>query len=141
VAHSDGALEAMIPSAELRKIARARLKDAQVLLDARRYDGSVYLCGYSIEIGLKARICRALKWSGFPSTNREFKGYYSFRTHNLDVLLHLSGAEVKIKTRYLAEWSIVAMWEPETRYRPIGSATQDDATDMINAATAVLGAL
>ena len=141
MAHSDGALEAMIPPAELRKIARARLKDAQALLAAKRYDGSVYLCGYSVEIGLKARICRALKWSDFPSTNREFKGYYSFRTHNLDVLLHLSGAEVKIKTRYLAEWSIVAMWEPETRYRPIGSATPDDATDMINAATAVLGAL
>ena len=141
MAHSDGALEAMIPSAELRKIARARLKDAQVLLDAKRYDGSVYLCGYSIEIGLKARICRALKWSGFPSTNKEFEGYHSFRTHNLDVLLHVSGVEVKIKTRYFAEWSTVAMWEPETRYRPIGTATAGDATDMINAATAVLGAL
>ena len=61
MAHSDGALEAMISPAELRKTARARLKDAQVLLAAKRYDGCVYLCGYSIEIGLKARICRALK--------------------------------------------------------------------------------
>ena len=141
MAHSDGALEAMISPKELRKIAQARLKDAQVLLAAKRYDGSVYLCGYSIEIGLKARICRALKWSGFPSTNRGFEGYRSFRTHNLDVLLHLSGAEAKIKRRYLAEWSIVAMWEPEARYRLIGTATSSDATDMINAARAVLRAL
>jgi HEPN domain len=82
---------------ELRTIARARLRDAEALLIAGRYDGSVYLCGYAVEIALKARVCRALKWDGFPSTNKEFEGYYSFRTHNLDVLLHLSGAEVKMK--------------------------------------------
>jgi hypothetical protein len=48
----------------------SRLKDAKALLAAKRYDGSVYLCGYSVEIGLKARICRTLKWDGFPSTNK-----------------------------------------------------------------------
>jgi len=101
----------MILPSELRAIAKARLRDAEVLLSASRYDGSVYLCGYSVEIGLKARVCRTLKWHGFPSTNKEFEGYHSFRTHNLDVLLRLSGSEVKIKTKYLAEWSVVAMWE------------------------------
>ena len=131
----------MILPTELRAIARARLRDAEVLLSARRYDGSVYLCGYSVEIGLKARVCRTLKWHGFPSTNKEFEGYHSFRTYNLDVLLRVSGAEVKIKTKYLAEWSVVAMWDPDTRYRPIGTATAADATDMIKSAKILLGAL
>jgi HEPN domain-containing protein len=131
----------MILPTELRAIARARLRDAEILLSARRYDGSVYLCGYSVEVGLKARVCRTLKWRGFPSTNKEFEGYHSFRTHNLDVLLRLSGTEVKIKTKYLAEWSVVAMWEPGTRYRPIGTATSADATDMIKSAKILLGVL
>ena len=131
----------MILPTELRTIARARLKDAEVLLAAGRYEGSVYLCGYSVEIALKARVCRALKWPGFPSTKKEFEGYHSFRTHNLDVLLHLSGAEVKIKAKYLAAWSVVAAWETDTRYKRIGSATSTDATKMINSAKVLLGVL
>jgi HEPN domain len=131
----------MILPTELRAIARARLRDAEALLAAGRYDGSVYLCGYAVEISLKARICRTLKWPGFPSTNKEFEGYHSFRTHNLDVLLHLSGVEVKIKTKHVFEWSVVAEWEPEARYRPIGSTTFADATRMIDAASTILGDL
>jgi hypothetical protein len=132
----------MILPTELRTVARARLKDAEALLIAKRYDGSVYLCGYSVEIGLKERICRTLKWPGFPETNKEFERYHSFRTHNLDVLLHLSGAEKKIKEpKYLPAWSVVAAWEPLTRYRPIGTATSADAVDMINSAKILLRVL
>jgi len=85
----------------LRQAARARIKDAEVLLTAKRYDGAAYICGYALELGLKARICRTLKWSGYPSTNKEFANYRSFKTHDLDVLLHLSGIEEKIKTIFL----------------------------------------
>jgi hypothetical protein len=131
----------MILPSELRAIAKARLKDAEVLFSAGRYDGSVYLCGYSVEISLKARICRTLKWNDFPSTNKEFEGYYSFRTHNLDVLLHLSGAEKKIKPKYLTAWSFVAEWEPRTRYKQIGTATSAEAADMINSAKILLRVL
>ena len=62
----------MLTRKELQKIARARLKDAQILFQNRRYEGAAYLCGYAIELWLKARICRTLGWEGFPSTNREF---------------------------------------------------------------------
>lgn len=48
----------MIPKADLKATARARLRDAQVLLRGKRLDGAVYLCGYAVEIALKARICR-----------------------------------------------------------------------------------
>jgi hypothetical protein len=131
----------MILPSELRAIAKARLKDAEVLFSAGRYDGSVYLCGYSVEISLKARICQTLKWDDFPSTNKEFEGYHSFRTHNLDVLLHLSGAEKKIKPKYLTAWSFVAGWEPHTRYKQIGTATSAEAADMIDSAKILLRVL
>jgi hypothetical protein len=131
----------MITRAELRKIARARLKDAEILLRAGRYDGAIYLCGYAVELVLKARICKTLSWSGYPATSGEFQNYRSFQTHNLDVLLHLAGVERKVKTTLFAEWSTVATWDPEVRYKPIGSATQQDAALMIASAQALLRVL
>ena len=122
-------------------MARARLKDAEVLTKWRRYDGAVYLCGYAVEMSLKARICQTLKWTGFPETPKEFEGYSTFRTHDLDRLLHLSGVESKIKTKHFAEWSIVATWDPSARYRPTGSASAQDARDMIDSVGDLLRAL
>jgi hypothetical protein len=99
------------------------------------------LCGYAVEIALKARICRTLGWPEFPEDHREFEGYQNLRTHRLDVLLHFSGTETRIKTRMMAEWSLVEMWRPEMRYRRVGTAGRTDAADMITAATRLLTAL
>ena len=131
----------MLDKMEIRKIAKARLKDAEMLVAARRFEGAIYICGYAVELSLKARICRTLKWSGFPSTNNEFKDYRSFKTHNLDVLLHLTGIEEKIKRELFAEWSAVAEWDPESRYNPIGNATLSDAKLMLSSASSLLAKL
>src|SRR5712691_4990797 len=128
----------MIDVSELRKIAEERLKDAEALLAAGRYDGAIYLGGYVVELGLKNSICRILKWKGFPQTRSEFQNYQSFKTHDLDVLLSLSGAEDKIKTGFLAEWSAVATWDPEARYNPIGSANKTDAELLVESARKLL---
>src|SRR6185437_1981069 len=121
----------MLDRAELLKIARARLRDASALLKAKRYDGSAYLCGYAIECALNARIVATLRWQGFPDSKKEFERFASFRTHNLDTLLSLSGREQRIKNNRLTEWSGVAQWDPEVRYKPIGSVTPADASLMI----------
>jgi len=131
----------MLDITDLEKIATARIKDAEVLLNARRYDGAIYLCGYAVEIALKARICKTLGWSGYPSTTREFANYQSFKTHSLDVLLSLSGIEQKIKVELFAEWSAVAEWDPEIRYKPIGSATKKETKFMIDSSKKLLGVL
>ena len=67
----------MILRTELRKLVRARLKDAEVLCANRRYAGAVYLCGYAVELALKERICKTLGWQGFPETGQEMQGYRS----------------------------------------------------------------
>jgi len=128
----------MISVNDLQKIAKARLQDATVLLASRRYDGAVYLCGYAVELKLKAKICKTLKWSGFPSNGGEFNNYKSFKTHNLDVLLHLSGLEQELKPAFLAEWSIVSQWDPESRYQSIGTVTGFDANTMITSTKTLL---
>ena len=71
----------MIATNDLKSTARARLRDAEVLLKAKRFEGAFYLCGYSVELALKTRSCRALKWPGFPETNKEFEGLQSIKTH------------------------------------------------------------
>ena len=110
----------MVDRADLRKIAHARLRDADALIRNRRYDGAIYLCGYAVEIALKARICKTLRWQEFPSG----RAYGNFRTHDLDVLLHLSGVEERIKGSCFVEWSVVGNWDPGTRYKPIDSANK-----------------
>lgn len=131
----------MLERSELKKIAQARIEDGEILLNSHRYDGAIYLCGYAVEISLKERICRTLGWDGYPSTTKEFANYQSFRTHNLDVLLRLSGSEHKIRTEFLAEWSAVAEWDPEIRYKPIGSATKQAAELMIESSKKLLSVL
>jgi hypothetical protein len=131
----------MIPIADLRSISKARLRDAAVLLRSTRYDGAVYLCGYVVEIALKARICRTLGWMGYPSTKGEFQNLQTFKTHDLDILLRLSGVETKIKAKYLAEWSAVAAWDPEVRYKQIGTATRQDSLMMMDSARILLRVL
>ncbi len=131
----------MISVQELKIIATARLKDAEILYKAKRFDGAFYLCGYAVELALKTKICKTLKWSGFPSTKNEFQNLQSFKTHGLDLLLKLSGQESKIRIGYFADWSIVVKWDSEKRYSVIGTITQVEASDMIESAKVIIKAL
>lgn len=106
-----------------------------------RYDGAAYLCGYAIELALKARICRTLRWAGFPETDGEFRGVHCFKVHNFDVLLRLSGIEAKIKSAHLASWSVVSGWRPESRYNLVGTTTRAKAEEMIRETELLLGVL
>jgi HEPN domain-containing protein len=131
----------MIPVVELDNIATARLDDAKALLAARRFDGATYVCGYAVEVALKARICRVLHWSDFPATGGEFQAYRSFQTHELDVLLRLSGQESRIKQNHFALWNAVRVWKAESRYHIIGTAQEPDTEAMIEAAEKLLEVL
>lgn len=131
----------MIGIAELDRIAQARLADAKALLAAGRHDGAIYLCGYAVEVALKARICRTLNWPEFPTTGGEFQPYKSFQTHELDVLLRLSGQEQRVKQQHFGDWNTVAVWKSESRYNVVGTARKSDAEAMIIAAEQLLKVL
>ncbi len=131
----------MIPISDLEQIARSRLKEARILFRSRQYDGAAYLCGYAMELALKARACRHLRWHGLPESRDEYKSFQALRTHDLEALLELSGAAERIRTTYLTQWSAVSTWNPEVRYRRIGSVSRDAALAMINASAALLRTL
>jgi len=128
----------MLAAIEVKRLATARLRDAEALHAAGRYDGAIYMCGYSVELALKARICRTLKWTGFPEKDAEFKGLGSLKVHDLDALLRFTGRERAVKAQFLAEWSAVSFWNPEARYKPIGSANPTDARLMLESAAILL---
>ena len=71
----------------------------------RKYDAAVYLSGYAIELALKTRICRTLKWPLFPDVS--IKNPQTFKTHHLETLLGLSGIEGKVKLVHHAEWAMI----------------------------------
>ncbi len=131
----------VIPVDELDRIAIAKLEDGKILLGGGRYDGAAYICGYAIEVALKARICRTLDWVDFPSTNGEFQAYRSFQTHALEVLLRLSGHEARIKRDHFAPWNEVASWTPESRYYAIGKIQKAEAELMIRSVEQLLEAI
>jgi len=116
----------MVAADTLQDLARKHLADARVLQRAQRYDAAIYLGGYAVELALKARICYTLNWLGYPDSNSEFQHYQSFRTHNLEVLLALSGIKTSILANHLASWSHVAQWTPQMRYnRPVPTRPED----------------
>jgi hypothetical protein len=131
----------MILRSDLRRIARARLRDAEALYRAGRYDGAAYLCGYAVELSLKARICRTLRWVGVPQSRKEFENYQSFKVHHLETLLRLSGVEDKIRTSYGGSWSAVFDWNPESRYDLPGTVKKRDTRDMIQGARIIMRVL
>jgi HEPN domain-containing protein len=124
----------MLTRTDLRRIAEMRLRDAEVLFRGKRYDGTVSLCGYAVEISIKARICVTLRWAGFPEKGKEFENLQSFKTHGLNTLLHLSGREKVIRGKYGTDWSVVEKWDPESRYRIPGTVTRADARSMLESA-------
>ncbi|MDH4185302.1 MAG: HEPN domain-containing protein [Nitrospinota bacterium] len=125
----------MLRMDDLLRLSRARLDDAKALQSGSRNHGGIYLSGYAVELALKARICIALSWDGYPSNSKEFRNYQSFKTHDFDVLLHLSGLELEVKTNpeVSVHWSILAEWNPEARYEPLDSVTEENAKNMIMA--------
>lgn len=131
----------MIERAELRRMADAKLADAIDLYRLGRYDSSIYLCGYAVELALKAEICVALRWAGYPANPKDFQGLQSFRTHRLDTLLHLSGLENRVKSDFPVEWRLIAEWDSEWRYLPVGSISDEECLEMLEAVTTLLGAI
>lgn len=121
---------------ELKRIATTRLKEAKALYDKGLYDGAVYLAGYVAEIALKARICKILKEPLYPDTGR-IGGLY--KTHNMEDLIKLAGLRVQLDQKLILEpqfdsnWRLVTTWNEALRYRPIGSTTQIEALQLIEA--------
>lgn len=123
----------MIPKLHLKEIALKKLDASKLLFESAKYDTSLYLIGYSIELALKYKICKIFQFEeGFPETKNEFEMYISMsdstlgkeifnikeiRNHNLQKLLFYSGQDYIVKLELLEEWTNISYWSPELRYK------------------------
>jgi hypothetical protein len=117
---------------ELRALAELRLQEAVARFGAGFYDGSVYLCGYVVELALKARICTVLGVADYPDSEMP----QAFKIHNFDHLLLLSGLRGELNAGNavrLTNWSTATDWKPEWRYRKAGSVDQPKAQEVLDA--------
>lgn len=116
---------------ELKQLARIKLREAEHLYNGGHYDGCAYLCGYIVELALKARICRVLGVTEYPE-------HAFFKTHNLDTLKLLAGLKErfeggKVSPQLLQNWSIVSQWSPDLRYSPPGTHSRAWVLQLLNA--------
>jgi HEPN domain-containing protein len=121
---------------QLQQLARLRLREAESLFAASCYDGCAYLCGYVVEMALKARICATLGLKEYPEKGSRLKE--AFRTHDFDDLKLLAGMEQAFTANpsLLANWSVASKWKPERRYEPEGTYDQVAAREILNAVSA-----
>jgi len=112
-----------------------RLREAEALFTAGLYDGCAYLCGYVVELALKARICATLDLNEYPEkVSRRLKE--AFWTHDFDDLKLLAGMENELSANHpdvWANWSIASKWNPNWRYEPEGSYDKVTAEEILNA--------
>jgi HEPN domain-containing protein len=126
----------MVTRKELQKLAKIRLSEAKTLYDKGFYDGSCYLAGYTMELALKARICKILDLIDYPDSGALGK---TFKTHKFDTLIKLSGLENKFDTSKQSNqvlydnWSLITDWSEEFRYKPVGTNLKIKAQEIINA--------
>jgi HEPN domain-containing protein len=117
------------------RAAKQRYDDAQLLLEAERTTGAVYLAGYTVECMLKALVLANVSAGLRNELLAEFRGS---RAHNLEWLGGLyrrhTGAAVPINvSRHLSR---VAAWSTDLRYAA-GVVAGRDADEFIESVAAV----
>lgn len=120
---------------DIERIAEERYKEACFLLENKMWDGAYYLAGYSIELLLKARICKLLGIDNFfafdlPFVRKEF--YRIFKNHNIQELIVLGGLHdelivAKKNPSFKRHWSLVINWTEGSRY-----SLNKNETEVIN---------
>ncbi len=120
---------------EIKALALERLGEAEILYPNKKFDGAFYLAGYSAELMLKAKICtRTGVPNLFDEDDKVLKSIpgiseirKSIKTHNLIVLLILSGLKEKFDADkstnqhlFKANSLLFSIWNENSRYKPCG---------------------
>lgn len=117
---------------ELQSMANLRVKDSELLLLAGHWSAAYYLCGYAVELGLKACISKQFAVNTIPDRTLVSKIF----THDFDVLIGLAGLRTELKAEidrsadFGGSWGICKEWTPDARY---GSWEEADARSLFYA--------
>jgi HEPN domain-containing protein len=115
---------------DFEKLMVLRLKEAELLLRHRDWDGAYYLAGYAVEFALKIRvIAQLMKSNSFPDK----KLAENFYKHGLTLLRKLAELDDEMDNDVAVspQWDIVKDWSEQTRYM-VGKS-EKEATDLYEA--------
>lgn len=104
-----------------------KFNDAELLFSEKRFDSAFYLGGYTIELLLKALICKAVgiesfyDFEGSVQKPLSKEAYRPFKVHDFWQLFALSGIYAKFQAElqnetFSAHWAIVDKWSENDRY-------------------------
>jgi HEPN domain-containing protein len=119
---------------DFQHLADVRAAEAQILFDAKAYDGTYYLAGYAVECALKACIAKLTKAHDFP--DKQFA--IAIFTHDLHTLRSRSNLDREFEEaasndpNLAASWNVVADWSEVSRY---DRCTKQQAYDLLLAVT------
>jgi len=134
----------MITLSDFKDVATARLEDSIVLAMFDRYDGAIYLCGFSVEIALKVRITKEYGLTEFPETKEEFSNFpVSIKTHSLQSLSNLSDSIkhfIRTNREHRKKFSLLSTnWDVNHRYKKTtGVSNESLCLDLIEASEYLL---
>lgn len=108
-----------------KKIAEAKLLDAELLLKNGRASNAYYLAGYAVEIGFKACIARQMVAETIPDKKLIIDTY----SHEFNVLVGVAGLRSELKLQqdadhlFHANWGVANQWAPSSRYDIVDAST------------------
>lgn len=123
---------------QLREMSWLKFRAAKLLAENRDFDTARDNVGFAVELMLKARICVDKKLSGFPETAVEFTSLIHLKTHDFERLLNETLIAPQLKNTYPNEWATCLQWSPDTKYSPMGTATQSSAIALLSAAETII---
>ncbi|HVB45227.1 MAG TPA: hypothetical protein VNF47_21335 [Streptosporangiaceae bacterium] len=115
-------------------LARTRLREATVLLDAGEWPGAYYLSGYAVECGIKACAARQFPAQTIP----DFQIIRDLHSHKFEPLLKAAGllpafqADIRAEPALEVNWAIAKDWDAAKRYE---IQSQGEAEAMVAAIT------
>jgi HEPN domain len=125
-----------------QELAELRVKEAEVLLSQKFFDGAYYLLGYAVECAFKACIAKKTQQFDFPPDRKTVEAIYQ---HLPTILLKAAGLEVEHKLEAQANsafdnnWKIVQNWSEQFRYK--SGMTEAEMNDFYSAVTGSEGIL
>jgi HEPN domain-containing protein len=125
---------------DLQALANARLRDAEILLQNRRFDGAYYLAGYAVECAIKACVAKKTQRYDFPDRNLALDVY----VHDLTKLLKPAGLdqvwqrELNLDPELNVRWGVVKDWTEQSRYETQARQTAKDMVEAVGGAQGIL---
>jgi hypothetical protein len=125
-----------VNQADLQSLAKARILDAEALLDGDRWSFAYYVAGYAVECALKSCLLARMIHTGWVF--QEKAKINDCLTHNFGELVSLSGltdelnAQLESNPAFVGNWGITTQWKVTDRY---GTKTEAEAKALYVAIT------